>query len=82
MNWFISEFNIRACRLVRKYQIEKAPAVTLIYGPRGVGKSVLLRYLYEKFELEKGCLMTDALAFSRQYAYSAHENNLKLFRKR
>ena len=83
MNWFISEFNIRACRLIKNYQIEEAPDVTLIYGPRGVGKSALLHYLFQKSELEKGKLvMTDALAFARQYAYSAQENTLNLFRKR
>jgi|GEM_PF-609491 len=82
LNWFISDFNIRACRLVKYYKIEKAPDVTLLYGPRGVGKSALLHYLYQKNELEKGTLKTDALAFARQYAYSAQENNLNLFRKR
>jgi len=80
--WFISEFNIRACRLVKYYKTENAPEVTLIYGPRGVGKSALLHYLYEKFEPQKQGLITDALAFARQYAYSAQENNLHLFRKR
>ncbi|EHQ90145.1 DnaA ATPase domain-containing protein [Desulfosporosinus youngiae] len=82
MNWFISDFNIRACRLVKYYKLEKAPDVTLLYGPRGVGKSALLRYLYQKNEPEQGMLMTDALAFARQYAYSAQENKLDVFRKR
>ena len=82
LNWFISQFNIQAYRLVKSYQIEKAHAVTLIYGPRGVGKSTLLQYLYQQSQLEKGILLTDASAFARQYAYSAQENNLNSFRKR
>lgn len=82
MNWFMSEFNIRACRLVKNFQIKKAPDVTLIYGPRGVGKSALLHYLHQQSKLEEGMLITDALAFSRQYAYSAQENKLNSFRKR
>lgn len=83
MNWFISEFNIRAYRLIKNFQLEKSPDVTLIYGPRGVGKSTLLHYLYQQCESENGRLITtDALAFARQYAYSAQENKLNLFRKR
>ena len=81
MKWFISEFNIRAYRLIKNYEIEKAPDVTLIYGPRGVGKSSLLHYLSQQCD-QKGKLITDALAFARQYAYSAQENKLNLFRKR
>lgn len=82
MNWFISEFNIDAYRLAKKYQLQNASNVTLIYGPRGVGKSALLNYLYKQNELESGRLITDALAFARQYAYAAQEKKLKYFRDR
>ncbi len=82
LNWFISEFNIRAWRFINNFQLEKAPDVTLIYGPRGVGKSAFLHYLYQQREQEQGIIITDALAFARQYAYSAQENKLNLFRQR
>lgn len=82
MNWFLSEFNIRAWRLIRNYRLETAPNVTLIYGPRGIGKSTMLRYLYQHIRLNEESIFTDALTFSRQYAYAAQDNKLKLFRQR
>lgn len=54
LNWFVRDFNIRACRLAKKFQFENAPNVTLIYGPRGVGKSALLQYLYKKTNPKMG----------------------------
>ncbi|EGW38086.1 DnaA/Hda family protein [Desulfosporosinus sp. OT] len=82
MNWFLSEFNIRAWRLIRSYRLEAAPNVTLIYGPRGIGKSTMLRSLYQHNRLNEEVIFTDALSFSRQYAYAAQDNKLKLFRQR
>ncbi|MDR3602707.1 MAG: DnaA/Hda family protein [Desulfosporosinus sp.] len=83
MNWFLSEFNIRAWRLIKNYEAEKAPAVTLIYGPRGIGKSALLRYLYQHIKLSnEESICTDALSFARQYAYAAQNNKLNSFRQR
>ena len=82
MNWFLSEFNIRAWRLIKNYKPEKAPGVTLIYGPRGIGKSAMLRYLYQHIGLNEGSILTDALSFSRQYAYAAQDNKLNPFRQR
>ena len=82
MNWFQSDFNIRAWRLIKKYDIEEASGVTLIYGSRGVGKSVLLRHLYQRIGVNEGGILTDSLSFSRQYAYAAQENKLNTFRQR
>ncbi|ODA40559.1 DnaA/Hda family protein [Desulfosporosinus sp. BG] len=82
MNWFLSEFNIRAWRLIRSYRLEAAPNVALIYGPRGIGKSTMLRSLYQHNRLNEESIFTDALSFSRQYAYAAQDNKLKLFRQR
>lgn len=82
MNWFLSEFNIRAWRLIKNYEPENAPGVTLIYGPRGIGKSAMLRYLYQHISLNGGSIFTDALSFSRQYAYAAQDNKLNPFRQR
>lgn len=82
MNWFLSEFNIRAWRLIHNYELDKAPDVALIYGPRGIGKTALLRYLYQQSGLNNGSLFTDALSFSRQYAYAVQDNKLNLFRQR
>ncbi|MDP4126776.1 MAG: DnaA/Hda family protein, partial [Bacillota bacterium] len=82
MNWFKSDFNIRAWRLIEKYNLEKAPGVTLIYGSEGVGKSTMLRLLYQRIGVEKRGILTDSLSFARQYAYSAQENKLNMFRQR
>lgn len=82
MNWFKSDFNIRAWRLIQNYDIEKAPGVTLIYGSRGVGKSVMLRHLYQSTGVNEGGIFTDSLSFARQYAYAAQENKLNIFRQR
>ena len=82
MNWFQSDFNIRAWRLINKYAIEEASGVTLIYGSRGVGKSVLLRYLYQRIGVKEAGILTDSLSFARQYAYAAQENKLNTFRQR
>jgi len=82
LNWFLSKFNIRAWRLIKNYKLEQAPGVTLIYGPRGTGKSALLSYLYQHVGLNEGSIFTDALSFSRQYAYAAQDNKLNPFRQR
>ncbi|TGE32373.1 DnaA/Hda family protein [Desulfosporosinus sp. Sb-LF] len=82
MNWFISDFNIRARRLIGSYDIKKAPGVTLIYGPNGVGKSAMLRQLDQRIGLKSGGIFTDSLSFARQYAYAAQENQLNVFRQR
>ena len=82
MNWFLSEFNIRAWRLIRNYELEKAADVTLIYGQRGLGKTVMLHYLYQHRGQHEGGILADAMAFARQYAYAAQDNKLNLFRQR
>lgn len=82
MNWFKSDFNIRAWRFINSYNIEEAPDVTLIYGSRGVGKSVILRQLYKRIGVSENGILTDSLSFARQYAYAAQENKLNIFRLR
>ena len=82
LKWYLSEFNIRAWRLIKNYQIAEATGVTIIYGPRGLGKSTLLNYLYQANNFNTGIILTDALSFSRQYAYAAQENRLNSFRQR
>lgn len=82
MNLFLSEFNIRAWRLIRHYELEKAAAVTLIYGPRGLGKTSMLRYLYQHRGQQQGGILADGLGFAHQYAYAAQDNKLNSFRQR
>ena len=82
MNWFLSEFNIRAWRLIKNYELEKAAEVTLIYGQKGLGKTAMLRYLYQHRGQHKGGILADGMAFARQYAYAAQDNKLNPFRQR
>jgi len=82
LNWFLSEFNIRAWRLIKHYKLEKAADVTLIYGQKGLGKTAMLRYLHQHNGQYEGWILADALAFSRQYAYAAQDNKLNTFRQR
>lgn len=82
LNLFLSDFNIRAWRLIRDYELEKAAAVTLLYGQRGLGKTSMLRYLYQHRGQQEGAILADALGFAHQYAYAAQENKLNSFRQR
>ena len=66
LNWFLGEFNIRAWRLIENYELNKAADVTLIYGQRGLGKTVMLRYLYQHGGQRAGGIIEDAMAFARQ----------------
>lgn len=79
MNWFLSEFNIRAWRQIKNYELEKAADVTLVYGQKGLGKTTLLRYLHQH---NQAGILVDAIAFARQYAYAAQANTLNSFRQR
>ncbi|KLU67886.1 chromosomal replication initiator protein DnaA [Desulfosporosinus acididurans] len=80
MNWFLSDFNIRAWRFMKHYEFETAPSMTLVYGPPGVGKSSLLNFLNQQRKKE-GSILIDSPSFSRQYAFAAQENNLPRFRQ-
>lgn len=81
LNWFLSDFNIKAWRLIKSYAPEKAPNMTLIYGPSGVGKSSFLNYLGQQWQKE-GSILIDASTFSRQFAYASQEGKLSQFRQR
>jgi len=82
LDWFLSSFNLRAWRWVKNYELEKAPNVTLIYGPDGTGKSTLLQYLYKTMGFREGGIYTNALSFSRQYSFACQEKCLSQFRQR
>lgn len=82
MNWFLSDFNIRAWRLIRNYEPEKAADVTLIYGQKGLGKTAMLHYLHQHRGQHVGGVLADAKAFARQYAFAAQDNKLSQFRQR
>lgn len=82
MNLFLSNFNLRAWRWVKSYKLETAPNVSLIYGPRGTGKSTILHHLYKNLSFREDGIMTNALAFSRHYAYAAQEGSLHQFRQK
>lgn len=80
MNWFLSDFNIKAWRFMKHYELETAPSMTLIYGPPGVGKSSLLNFLNQNRKKE-GSILIDSTSFSRQYAFAAQESKLPRFRQ-
>ncbi len=79
---FLSEFNIRAWRLIKNYKLKDAPDVTLIYGLKGLGKTSMLSYLYQLRGQQEGGILENSMAFARQYAYAAQMNNLNPFRQR
>ncbi|AFM41996.1 ATPase involved in DNA replication initiation [Desulfosporosinus acidiphilus SJ4] len=80
MNWFLSDFNIKAWRFINHYEPATAPSMTLVYGPAGVGKSSLLKHVEQTWKNE-GSLLIDAASFSRQYAFASQENRLLQFRR-
>lgn len=82
MSWFLSDFNIQAWRLINDYDPAKAATVTLIFGRSGLGKTSLLRHLYQQRGALANDILVEANTFARQYAYAAQNDKLTLFRRR
>lgn len=79
MEWFVSRFNRLAFDNLNEYNIETAHPITLIYGPRGVGKTELLRRVYHQNKSPEVLLM-DAHIFSQRYVLAAQNHSLGEFR--
>lgn len=79
MEWFVSRFNQLAFDTLNEYNLETAHPITLIYGPRGVGKTELLRMVYHQNKSPEVLLM-DAQIFSQRYVFAAQNHGLSEFR--
>ncbi len=79
---FVSHYNHLAFKFIETFDYSQAPSVTIIAGNEGVGKTVLLDYLRQKYRQSvKDILLIDAGKFSTKYAYAACNGNLSSFRK-
>lgn len=81
MEWFVSRFNRLAFETLNEYSQLKAQPITLIYGPSGVGKSELLKMVYQKIKNPQ-VLFLNAQIFSQSYAFAAQNHTLSEFRSR
>jgi len=82
MVWLSSDFNRMAENAFLTYDPHQAPLATLLYGPAGVGKTELLRSLYQRLKDNVPVLYLDALDFSKSYALASQEGNLSSWRRR
>lgn len=79
---FVSHYNNLVFKFIDTFDYSQAPAVTIIAGNEGLGKTVLLDYLRQKCRQNvKDILLIDAGKFSTKYAYAACNGNLSSFRK-
>ncbi len=83
MNWVSSKCNQMAENYFKKYCVTEAPFFTLIYGPEGMGKSLLLQSSFRRLNQEQeGTLFLDASSFVQQYTFAAQEGKLSAFRRK
>ncbi|HWQ72321.1 MAG TPA: DnaA/Hda family protein [Desulfitobacteriaceae bacterium] len=83
MRLFVSDFNSLAYKTFHNYKLVDAPAVTLIYGLAGLGKTTLLDYLYQSKQIKRiPAEYINARTFAQTYAYAAQNNLLFPFRER
>lgn len=79
---FISSCNQLAYHFVQTYDLAKSPAITIIYGQPGMGKTALLSCLYDRVLQEtKQVILIDAGKFSSKYSFAAQAGYLTSFRK-
>lgn len=79
---FVSHYNQLVFKFIDTFDYSQAPAVTVIAGNEGLGKTVLLDYLRQKCQQSvKDILFIDAGKFSAKYAYAACNGDLSSFRK-
>lgn len=79
---FVSNYNRLACQFIETFEYQKAPAVTIIVGQEGLGKTTLLGHLLHKTKNKvKNPLLIDARKYAAKYAYAAYSGKLRSFRK-
>ncbi len=79
---FVSDYNRLAFHFIETFDFLKVPAVTIITGEAGIGKTALLETLFRrtKHSVEKTMLI-DALKFASKYSFAACNGGLGLFRR-
>jgi chromosomal replication initiator protein len=82
MIWINSSFNRIAANTLEYYDPRHASALTLVYGPTGVGKTELLRACFTRLKKDVRVIYLDAEDFSRSYSFAAQEGFLNKFRDR
>lgn len=82
MVWVTSGFNQIVVNTLKDYDPKHAPALTLVYGPSGVGKTDLLRSCFLRLKKQHRVVYIDAQEFSRSFAYAAQKGSLSQFRDR
>ncbi|RNC29745.1 MAG: Chromosomal replication initiator protein DnaA [Candidatus Dichloromethanomonas elyunquensis] len=80
---FISNYNRLAFQFVDRFDFRQAPAVTIISGNEGLGKTALLNYLCQKADgAVHPIVLIDARKFGTNYAFAAQHDGLSAFRKK
>lgn len=79
---FVSNYNRLACQFIETFNYQKAPAVTIIVGEEGLGKTTLLSHLLHKIKKDvKNPILIDAQKYASKYAFAAYSGELSSFRK-
>lgn len=79
---FISNYNSLACQFINNFDFCKSPAVSIILGKEGLGKTTLLDYLAQKLRNENiDFISIDAQKFASKYSFASYSGDLSAFRK-
>jgi chromosomal replication initiator protein len=79
---FVSDFNSLAYKFADNYNYKTSPAIVVITGPKGTGKTALLKKIFAKTEKQiNNIIYLDAGKFASKYAYAAQNGLLTAFRR-
>lgn len=79
---FISNYNCLASQFVETFNYAQAPAVTIIIGEEGLGKTTLLTKLQNRMNNSvHNLIFIDAQKFASKYSFAAYSRELSSFRK-
>jgi len=78
---FVSHYNQLAFQFVHGFDFVQAPAVTVICGKEGLGKTTLLEYLQtHMYGHVKPTILLDAQKFTSKYSFASQNGELSAFR--